>query len=82
MKKTLIQACALCVGATAVQAGGIDRSGQGVNILFEEGSAVQFRLGYASPDISGTMTIPGLGGMTQATSPMISLYRIWPTKKR
>ncbi len=61
MKKTLVQACALFVGATAVQAGGIDRSGQGVNILFEKGSAVQFRLGYASPEKSGTMNVPGVG---------------------
>ncbi len=61
MKKTLVQACALFVGATAVQAGGIDRSGQGINIIFEEGSAVQFRLGYASPEISGSFTHPLLG---------------------
>ncbi|MTH99624.1 OmpP1/FadL family transporter [Roseibium sp. RKSG952] len=53
MKKALLQACAVCVGATAVQAGGLDRSGQGVNILFEEGSVVQFRLGYADPKVSG-----------------------------
>ncbi len=61
MKKTLVKACALCVGATAAQAGGLDRSGQGVNILFEEGSVVQFRLGYTSPDVSGSMVdqIPG-----------------------
>ena len=55
MKKTLLMACALCVGATTVQAGGLDRSGQGTNILFEEGSVVQFRLGYTSPTVSGTM---------------------------
>ncbi|WP_170480230.1 OmpP1/FadL family transporter [Ruegeria arenilitoris] len=55
MKKTLFQACAVCVGATTVQAGGLDRSGQGVNILFEEGSAVQLRLGYTKPDVSGSM---------------------------
>ena len=55
MKKTLLMACALCVGATTVQAGGLDRSGQGTNILFEEGSVVQFRLGYTSPAVSGTM---------------------------
>jgi len=60
MKKALLQACAVCVGATAVQAGGLDRSGQGVNILFEEGSVVQFRLGYTSPSVSGTM--PALSG--------------------
>ncbi|KIC44256.1 MAG: OmpP1/FadL family transporter [Ruegeria sp.] len=55
MKKALIQACALCVGASAVQAGGLDRSGQGVNILFEEGSVVQFRLSYTRPDVTGSM---------------------------
>ncbi|WP_037307159.1 OmpP1/FadL family transporter [Ruegeria halocynthiae] len=55
MKKTLLQACAICVGASGAYAGGLDRSGQGVNILFEEGSVVQFRLGYTNPDVSGTM---------------------------
>ena len=61
MKKTLLMACALCVGATTVQAGGLDRSGQGTNILFEEGSVVQFRLGYTSPTVSGTMPNLTLG---------------------
>ncbi len=55
MKRSLFHACALCIGATSVQAGGLDRSGQGVNILFEEGSVVQFRLGYTKPDVSGSM---------------------------
>ncbi|WP_170381316.1 OmpP1/FadL family transporter [Ruegeria atlantica] len=54
MKKALLQACALSVGATGAYAGGLDRSGQGVNILFEEGSVVQFRLGYTDPDVSGS----------------------------
>ncbi|MES0825444.1 OmpP1/FadL family transporter [Ruegeria sp. SCP11] len=54
MKKALLQACAVCVGATGAYAGGLDRSGQGVNILFEEGSVVQFRLGYTNPDVSGS----------------------------
>ncbi|UAB90569.1 outer membrane protein transport protein [Ruegeria sp. SCSIO 43209] len=55
MKRVLLHTCALCIGATAAQAGGLDRSGQGVNILFEEGSVVQFRLGYTKPDVSGSM---------------------------
>lgn len=55
MKKALLSACALCVGATAGHAGGLDRSGQGINLIFEEGSVVQFRLGYTSPSISGTL---------------------------
>ncbi|WP_170329916.1 OmpP1/FadL family transporter [Ruegeria arenilitoris] len=61
MKKALLQACVLSVGATGAYAGGLDRSGQGVNILFEEGSVAQFRLGYTSPDVSGSMIdqIPG-----------------------
>ncbi|WP_171210697.1 OmpP1/FadL family transporter [Ruegeria sp. HKCCA5426] len=54
MKKALLQACAVCVGATGAYAGGLDRSGQGVNILFEEGNVVQLRLGYADPDVSGS----------------------------
>ncbi|GAA6160889.1 outer membrane protein transport protein [Ruegeria sp. HU-ET01832] len=53
MKKALLQACALCVGATGVHAAGLDRSGQGINLIFEDGSVVQARLGYANPDISG-----------------------------
>ncbi|WP_170788600.1 OmpP1/FadL family transporter [Ruegeria lacuscaerulensis] len=61
MKKALLQACALCVGATGVHAAGLDRSGQGINLIFEEGSVVQARLGYADPDISGSQFAPGLG---------------------
>lgn len=55
MKKALLQACVLCAGATAAHAGGLDRSGQGINIIFEEGSVVQFQLGYTNPSVSGTM---------------------------
>ncbi|SLN68865.1 OmpP1/FadL family transporter [Ruegeria meonggei] len=55
MKKALLQACAVCVGASGAYAGGLDRSGQGVNLIFEEGSVVQFRLGYTNPDVSGTL---------------------------
>ncbi len=55
MRKALLSACALCVGATAGYAGGLDRSGQGINLIFEEGSVAQFRLGYTDPSVSGTM---------------------------
>lgn len=58
MKRALLSACALCVGSTAAQAGGIDRSGQGINLIFEEGSVAQFRLGYTNPSVSGTMVDP------------------------
>lgn len=55
MKKALLATCALCVGATAGYAGGLDRSGQGINLIFEEGSVIQFRLGYTDPSVSGTL---------------------------
>ncbi|CUJ93480.1 Outer membrane protein transport protein (OMPP1/FadL/TodX) [Ruegeria denitrificans] len=55
MKKALLQACAVCVGTTGAYAGGIDRSGQGINLIFEEGTVVQFGLSYTDPDVSGTM---------------------------
>ncbi|MEX0348507.1 MAG: OmpP1/FadL family transporter [Paracoccaceae bacterium] len=64
MKKPLIAFAAAALSPTLVFAGGLDRSGQGVNILFEEGSAVQFSLGYTSPDVSGSMVNP-LPGPTQ-----------------
>lgn len=55
MKKALLSACGLCLGATAAHAGGLDRSGQGINLIFEEGTVVQFGLGYTNPSVSGTL---------------------------
>jgi long-subunit fatty acid transport protein len=52
------------VGATAGHAGGIDRSGQGINLIFEEGSVVQFRLGYTDPHVSGTLNGVDSGNIT------------------
>lgn len=66
MKKALFQACALFAGATGAYAGGLDRSGQGVNILFEQGSVVQARLGYAIPDVSGSTADLINGGESQS----------------
>ncbi len=44
--------CAL--GAGAATAGGIDRSGQNISILFEQGRYAEFSLGYSRPEVSGT----------------------------
>ncbi|MFY2826371.1 OmpP1/FadL family transporter [Ruegeria sp. MALMAid1280] len=64
MKKALLQACALSVGATAAYSGGLDRSGQGINLIFEEGSVAQFRLGYTNPSVSGTLLDANPGSPT------------------
>ena len=81
MKKTLLMACALCVGTTMVQAGGLDRSGQGTNILFEEGSVVQFRLGYTSPSVSGTMRSISSGDIAESFFTPHLAYKTTLTEK-
>ncbi|WP_412554986.1 OmpP1/FadL family transporter [Shimia sp. MIT1388] len=57
MKKALWGATALTLVASTSFAGGIDRSGQGVNILFEEGNYVQFTWQHADPSVTGTSTV-------------------------
>ena len=49
---------AALLAAGAAQAGGLDRSGQSVEPLFEEGRWIQFSYGYVSPDVSGTQAVP------------------------
>lgn len=53
MKKALLSACALCVGATAGQAGGLDRSGQPITLIFEEGNYAEFSVSRTNPDVTG-----------------------------
>lgn len=58
--------CALALLAGQGLAGGIDRSGQGVNILFEEGNYAQFTLSRVNPDVNGSepLAAPGSGTST------------------
>lgn len=55
MKKILMTASALALGATAATAGGIERSSQSVGILFEKGNYVELNFGGFSPDVSGSV---------------------------
>lgn len=55
MKNVLMCASALAISSSAAFAGGLDRSGQAVNILFEEGNLVNFSLSHTSPTIEGTL---------------------------
>lgn len=57
MKSLLTGAAALAVGASAAQAGGIDRSGQSVAVLFEQGRYVEFSLGTVNPAVSGVGSV-------------------------
>jgi hypothetical protein len=53
MKRILTTAAALTAVATAAQAGGIDRSGQGLGALFEKGRYVELSYGLVSPTVDG-----------------------------
>lgn len=44
---------ALALSATAASAGGIDRSGQSVGIIFETGNYAEFSFGTVNPNVSG-----------------------------
>lgn len=54
MKNVTTGAIAALLASTAMaSAGGLDRSGQSVGILFEEGSYAELSYGYVDPTVSG-----------------------------
>lgn len=55
MRRVLMTASALALGATAATAGGIERSTQSVGILFEKGNYVELSFGGFNPDVSGSV---------------------------
>ncbi|MGB3280695.1 MAG: outer membrane protein transport protein [Pseudorhodobacter sp.] len=78
MKKIVTTLGAVALTATAAQAGGIDRSGQSVGILFEKGNYAEFSFGRVSPSVSGVGagTAPSLVTPTpgQASGDMAGNY--------
>lgn len=54
MRRTLSAVSMLAISAGAASAGGIDRSNQGIGILFESGRVIELSLGQVSPSVSGT----------------------------
>lgn len=62
-KFTLAVTTALVAAAGSANAGGIDRSGQSVNMLFEKGNYAELSFGVVSPSVSGTVASP-LGART------------------
>ncbi|MFM7443065.1 MAG: aromatic hydrocarbon degradation protein, partial [Tabrizicola sp.] len=53
MKRILMATAATFAVASVAQAGGIDRSGQGLGALFEKGRYVELSFGLASPTVEG-----------------------------
>lgn len=63
MTRTILTAAALCAATGAAHAGGIDRSGQSIAALFEQGNYAEFSLGSVSPSVSGSVLGVGSGNM-------------------
>ena len=55
----------MALSSTCAMAGGIDRSGQSVVVLFEKGNYAEFSLGMVQPDVSGV----GAGTAVTAVTP-------------
>ena len=64
MKRVFVAGMAILAAASVAQAGGIDRSGQSVAVLFEQGNYFEASLGSVSPMVSGVGTAlsPSPGG--------------------
>ncbi len=58
MKKFMTAGAALLLTTTAATAGGLDRSGQGIGALFEDGGYAELSFGSVTPSVSGAFTIP------------------------
>ena len=57
MRKTILAAAALGVGATAASAGGLERTTQSMAVLFEEGRYVELGFSLVAPEVSGTLGV-------------------------
>ena len=58
MKRFVAAAALLTVGASGASAGGVDRSGQSIALIFEPGNYIEFAYGNVRPDVSGTQLLP------------------------
>ena len=59
MKRILGAASALSILAPLAHAGGLDRSGQGLNLIYEPGTVLQLKYNYVDPTVSGSVNPTG-----------------------
>jgi long-chain fatty acid transport protein len=69
MKRILTTAAALTAVATGAHAGGVERSGQSVAILFEQGRYAELSFGHFDPTVEGTLGV--------SSGDMSSSYNTW-----
>jgi long-chain fatty acid transport protein len=63
MGRVLTTASVFALGASSALAGGVDRSGQSIAAIFEDGNYVEFSFGSVSPTVSGN-AVAALGGIS------------------
>lgn len=63
MKNALTTTAALLATTTMAMAGGLDRSGQPIGIIFEDGNVAQLSFGSVAPSVTGT-AVTALGGFS------------------
>jgi long-chain fatty acid transport protein len=71
MKRILMMTAATVALAGTAQAGGIDRSGQGLGALFEAGRYFELSFGHVNPSVSGTDVA------AQPTGSVVNSYTQW-----
>jgi long-subunit fatty acid transport protein len=74
MKRFLLGTTLLAASAMGVQAGGLDRSGQDVGILFEAGNKFELSFGHARPSLDGAEN--GTTGTTNVIGNVGSSFNI------
>jgi len=75
MKHYLAASAVLALISGAASAGGIDRSGQTLGALFEEGNYVELSFGSISPDVSGTALGVNSGNMASRYAQFGGAYK-------
>jgi len=75
MKNVLTAGAALLLTTSIASAGGLDRSGQGIGVIFEEGNHVELSFGQVRPEVDGEVVLPTPGGpVTQESGNMAPDY--------
>jgi long-chain fatty acid transport protein len=72
MKRILSTVVAVAASSSAAQAGGVERSGQSVAILFEQGRYAELSFGHFDPTVSGSV-----GGGALGSGDMSPSYNSW-----
>lgn len=65
MKKIFGATTALVVGTLSAQAGGFERGGNSVAVLFEQGNYAEFSFGSVAPDVSGAIGLGPTGDVAE-----------------